>query len=327
MHDQFHGVSVPGAVKDFKIHNNRIFGRGEMPECIFAGTGARDGEIFGNYTYSQSTGKTSKEYGAGGSLTAALRMCWGPFNLNIHDNTFITTSGVTDGFTGNARCIWAACSDPRQPEWRKSGNIDIHDNVITALVDQTKGGYARAISVCGHHGVSSHGLQFRNNKITSNANCVVLSERYGCGSSDVRFVNNTFIKARNAPKFVLITCGWWDKPTTGSVFVDSKFEGGAGLHEVRFDGTAQRDFSVGWTLTVKTSPGATVTITDSTGEQVFSGEADANGLAKAELMQYCNKPDGKVALTPHTVKVTQGPAQAVNKISMDRPKQIEMTLK
>ena len=95
-----------------------------MPECIFVGTGAAYGKVCDNYTYSRWTAKVSAEYSATSSLTSALRLCWGPHHIDVRDNVFITSAGKTDGFRGNARCIWAACSDPRQPEWKISGEID-----------------------------------------------------------------------------------------------------------------------------------------------------------------------------------------------------------
>jgi hypothetical protein len=320
------GVSATGAVRGFVLRDNRIYGRGEMPECVFVGTAACYGQVFGNYTYSRSTGKVSQEYGSTGSLSAGLRMCWGPHHLDVHDNTFVTSSGVTDGFHGNARCIWAACSDPRQPEWKTSGEITIRDNQIVAMLDlPSKGGaYARAITVCGHHGSSSRGLVFHNNRVTTNANCVVLSESYGCGSSDVQFIGNTFVKAGGGDAFEWLRCGYWDKPTTGSSFVDSRFAGGASLDDVTFGGTAERNFHVGWTLSVKTAPGAEVLITDAEGEETFRGKADEKGLCRAALMHYRQTPQGKTLVTPHKVTVSHGGRSGEQSVTMDQSREIEI---
>lgn len=318
------GVSVAGAVKGFGLRNNRIYGRGEMPECVFVGTGASYGKVSRNYTYSRSTGKVSKEYGSSSSLSSALRLCWGPHHVEVFENTFITTSGLTDGFRGNARNVWAACADPRQVEWRTSGEIDIHDNEIVALTEAPGEVYARAITVCGHHEASSRGLRFRNNRVTTNANCVVLSESYGCGSSDVVFLGNTFVKADAPGAFQWLRCGYWDKPTTGSAFIDCRFAGGASLDDVVFDGTRTRDFSVGWTLTVETQAGAAVAITDKAGKEVFRGKADASGLCRAHLMQYRQTPEGKTPLTPHVVKVTYGSKSATRTVTVRQACRIEV---
>jgi hypothetical protein len=320
------GLSSSGAVRDFKLRNNRVFGRGEMPECIYVGAGASYGEVFGNYTFARSTGKVSSEYGARSGLSSALRLCWGPHHIQVHDNTFITSSGDTDGFRGNARTVWAACCDPRQPEWKTSGEIDIRDNEIVSLVDASGVGYARGITVCGHHEASSRGLVFRANRVTSNADCVVLSESYGCGSSDVMFVGNTFVKAEAPGRFRFLRVGFWDKPTTGSTFVDSRFEGGASGDDVVFAGSAARNFYVGWTLTVRTSPGADVAITDKTGKEVFRGKAGAEGLCRARLMQYRRTPEGKTPLTPHQVRAVRGAASVTKNVTVDRTRRIEVPL-
>ena len=318
------GVSATGAVRGFELRNNRIYGRGEMPECVFVGTGASYGKVSGNYTYSRSTGKVSREYGSGSSLSSGLRLCWGPHHIEVFENTFITTSGLTDGFRGNARNVWAACADPRQPEWKASGEIDIHDNEIVALTEAAGKVYARAITVCGHHEASSRGLRFRRNRVTTNADCVVLSESYGCGSSDVMFIGNTFVKADAPGPFQWLRCGYWNKSTTGSAFIDSRFAGGGSPDDVVFGGTGTRNFYVGWTLTVKTRAGAAVAITDGAGREVFRGKADAAGLCLARLTQYRQTPEGKTPLTPHLVKVTWGSKSATRTVAMHQARQIEI---
>jgi len=315
------GIAASGGVRDYEIYNNRIYGRGEMPECIYTGAGACYGRIHSNYTYSKSTGKVSAEYSATSSLSAGLRLCWGPHHVEVWDNIFISISGETNGFRGNARCVWAACSDPRQPQWKTSGEINVHDNDITAVVDETGTGYARAITVCGHHEASSRGLVFRNNRVASNKNCVVLSESYGCGSSDVKFVGDTFVRAGDDPGFLFLSCGFWDKPTNGSVLIDSRLEGGAGYDSVVFSGKGERSFSVGWTLMLHTSPNAEVSIEDATGREVFSGKADNHGTVKTELIQYLQTPDGKNLLTPHTVKLTVDGNTATTTVVMDQPRE------
>ena len=313
------GIAASGGVRDFEIYNNRIYGRGEMPECVYTGAGACYGKIYSNYTYSKSTGKVSAEYSATSSLSAGLRLCWGPHHLDVRENTFISISGETDGFRGNARCVWAACSDPRQPQWKVSGEIHMHDNEITAIVDETGVGYARAITVCGHHEASARGLAFTNNRVASNRNCVVLSESYGCGSSDVRFLGNTYVRLGNDPKFLFLSCGYWNKPTTGSVFIDSVFENGVGFDSVEFSGSGERSFGVGWTLTLLTSPGAEIRIADNAGSEVFRGKTNAEGRAVAQLVQYLHEPEGKTLLTPHAVTVRHGSKSSTKSVTVDRP--------
>jgi len=312
------GLAAYGLVKDFKFQNNRIYGRGEMPQCIAVLSGASFGQIFENYGYARSTGKVSTEYDATSSLSAAFRACWGPHHLDVYENTFVTVSGRTNDFTGNARCFWAACSDPRQPAWETSGEINVHDNKIVALVDETDEGYARAVTVCGSHEASARGLVFAGNTVASNRNCVVLSENYGCGSSDVEFLGNTFIRVGNHPGFLFLSCGFWDKPTTGSVFIDSRFEGETGYESIRFSGSAERDFSVGWTLTIQAVPDTGITVQDRNAKEVFSGVVSNTGVLYIKLVQYVHKPEGKVLLTPHTVTVYQGDTSSKRRINMNK---------
>ena len=72
------------------------------------------------------------------------------------------------------------------------------------------------------------------------------------------------------------------------------------------------DFSIGWTVTLRTAPGAKVTITDKSGAQVFTGKADATGKLDVKLLQLTRKAIGTenkvetIHHTPHTVTVEAG---------------------
>jgi hypothetical protein len=142
----------------------------------------------------------------------------------------------------------------------------------------------------------------------------------------VVFSGNTFAKVLHAAKFVLISCGYWDKPTTGSTFIDSEFEGGASYEQTEFHGSAERNFSIGWTLTVRTAPSANVTITDSAGKEVFHGAADGKGVAKAPLVEFLVTPQGRTQMTPHTVKVEAGGKTSEAKVTLDKAQTLRIGL-
>jgi hypothetical protein len=119
----------------------------------------------------------------------------------------------------------------------------------------------------------------------------------------------------------------WKYETFGHLFVDTTFEGGAGFDSVSFDGirNGRYDFSVGWMLDVTAPPGATVTIRDKSGEQVFSGDVPANGKLSVPLVEYVRSAAGKDARTPHTVAAVTGGRTVTKTVAMDRRQALDMT--
>jgi len=166
-------------------------------------------------------------------------------------------------------------------------------------------------------------MTFRDNLVLSNFCHVLLGENYGSGMN-ARFFGNRFAKAGPArDDYRTIQIGFWNRPTAGHVFVDSAFEEGTGYDRVKFEGTSERrDFSVGWTLSLTTPPGADVEVTDRRGEPVFSGRADDGSRLSIPLVQYVHRPDGKVPLTLHTVSVTAAGRTTTRQIEIDRPRQL-----
>ena len=81
---------------------------------------------------------------------------------------------------------------------------------------------------------------------------------------------------------------------------------------------------MGWTLTVNTTAFANVTITDSTGTQVFSGQADGSGRTSALLDQYLQTPGGRTYTTPHTVTVELGGQGDSTQVTMNATKSITL---
>ncbi len=111
-----------------------------------------------------------------------------------------------------------------------------------------------------------------------------------------------------------------------NVFITKGRDRGTGYGRARFIGTGERGFSVGWTLTVQTAPGAAVTITDRAGKQVFAGEADAQGVVRAELLQFTQWPDKKAIHTPHTVTAAKDGETAKRQVEMNSLTSIELPL-
>ncbi len=293
---------------------NRIFGRGYL--AIGIGTvskGVADIKVHRNFIHLQAHKPSTRwaEYGAQ-SGAYCVRVTWGGENIEYADNVFITKG--RDG--GMVRGVWF-CPD------KHITNVTFRRNVIKAIAQNDATDRRGAIVVCGKPQKDVAPGLFEDNRIISNFCHVLLGENYGAGNN-ARFVRNTFVRTGDLDRYRLVQCGFWHWPNAGSVFIDSAFEGDAGYDKARFIGTGERGFSVGWTLTVKTAPGAVVTITDKAGKQVFAAEADAKGIVRAELLQYTQQPDGRQTLTPHAVMAAKGGKTARATVTMDAPKAIDL---
>jgi hypothetical protein len=120
--------------------------------------------------------------------------------------------------------------------------------------------------------------------------------------------------------------GYYNMDCAGHKLYDTTFEGGASYNSIRWDGYSYttRNFTVGWTLTVNTASYANVTITDSTGTEVFNGQADASGSVSVLLTQYIQSPGGKSYRTPHTVTVELDGDSDSTSVTMNATKSITL---
>ncbi len=166
---------------------------------------------------------------------------------------------------------------------------------------------------------------FTDNTVISNICNVMLAEDYGSGHN-AKFVGNTFTKIGSRSDYRTIRGGYWYWDTLGHEFFDSIFTGGASYSSYAFIGTGTHEFYVGWTLTVDTKLGATVTINDSTGTEVYSGVADANGICQAQLYQYRQRDTSQTYYTAHTVYVSEGSNNDSTTVTMDAKKTVYLPL-
>jgi len=159
---------------------------------------------------------------------------------------------------------------------------------------------------------------YRDCTFISNINILRLGDDYGVGCNH-QFLRCRFVKTGNDPRVRTVAAmgAFW---STGHRLIDCVFEGGASAEDVDWGKTkpGTRDYTVEWTLTVKTSPGTEVAIADAKGAEVFKGKAGEDGSVLVPLAEYRMGHAGKEALTPHTVsaggktvKVTMGRQQIV----------------
>jgi hypothetical protein len=162
-------------------------------------------------------------------------------------------------------------------------------NQLDAPNSEKHGAYA--IYIGGSH----QGGTYFGNTITSNVPPVWIGTMYGPGEN-ATFYNNLFRKSENATPYAPIILGHYKFPTKNISFFSNRFEG------LPFDVTLNdyttnysSEYAVGYTLKVKTTPGAEVIILDQNAREVFRGAADKTGLVIARLPQYFAAGKGQIA--------------------------------
>ena len=186
-------------------------------------------------------------------------------------------------------------------------------------------------------------VSYRNLTLIADVGHIKFGDGYSRGSNH-RFENCKCVRSGNRADYHTFNFsrGWTDR----HVLLDCEFGEGTRYDDVIWNSRAGGAFySVAWTLTVKTAPGAKVTIKNSKGEEVFSGKADATGKVSAPLTQCVIRPkeyqpgieaDKQPAVrkrrehqkdmhTPHKVTVEVGGRIASRTVTMTRKQEVELT--
>lgn len=304
-------------------HHNYVLGGGYHAIGIGTVSGCSNVRVFDNHIRLVGTEPSDRwpEYGRMSGMNG-VRVTWGGENLEYAGNTIIVTG------TGGSRLrgTWFSSDD-------KLRNLVFRNNTVRVVAEDEKTG-ASAIAVCGDYNAPEHHpVIYRDNTIISNTCNVRLGESYGLGRN-TRFISNCFVREGQDPRYATIRIGYWDKPTTGHVFRDSRFEGGAGLAHVRFEAAGPRDLTVQWSAEVhlrdrnaKPLADAEVRIADRRGNTVFTGNTDRRGAVRAVLTEYVHTPEGKSHRTPHTISVNLEGFQPLTKTIQIRGKRtLQLTL-
>lgn len=327
-------------IRNFSIHHNKIYGRGEHPVGVGAVSGSSNGKIYSNYIEVQNTQRSS-EYGNAGS--ACIRMTWGTDKIEVHHNTLIVhaQNDYAPGVDSWGRAIWAGLPKADQ-------SVVFHDNVIIANNIDGKAKAAAIAIVCNN---KSPNLIFKNNKVISNWSNVLLADSYGYASGYARFIENTFVRQDNYSSYRTIRSQYPSKPST-AVFINNKFESGASIEdiELEFRGAGKKEIGVGWYLDVvvtdnsgKPVSDVDVLLKDIFGLTVFEGVTGGKGSIRAEVVEYfiTNAGPGgtvntlinkyimekgeKIIKTPHTLKLSKNGQSVKRTINMDGNKTLQIS--
>jgi hypothetical protein len=195
------------------------------------------------------------------------------------------------------------------------------ENLVVAIAENEESDGWGAI---GGVGTRSRGepaaILFANNTIVSNFANFSLKDTYG-SSQNYRFVGNTFVKVGDRADYATIK-GRSGYASSGHVFLDSEFGGGAGYDQIR--DLNLDSFEVQWTLIVEAPAGADVTIRDAAGSQAFAGKISADGKLNVPLTEFKYEALKRTETTPHDVTVASAGRVVTKTVTMNAKKSIQM---
>lgn len=90
------------------------------------------------------------------------------------------------------------------------------------------------------------------------------------------------------------------------------------------DFSQQYEFTVKWTLRLKTIAGANVEIKDTRAATEYSGEIGTGAELEVPLIQYLCRRSGNVFDTPHFLSIAKGNQLFTRTAIMDQPRVIEI---
>jgi hypothetical protein len=282
-----YGIGL-AAAQNFTIADNTITpvsGRGIAVDG-WSPTPILNGQIYGNYVSVQE--HANREYATVESRALRLRNDVNAqgvqSNLDIHDNTFIAYAGP-----GMATAAYGARIDYVNPNGEMNdANVRLHNNTFKAIVTTTDPTYhADALLVDGM--APGINLSIDNNVFESNDVALGLGGADMGPVSGITFRSDTLSKSADGPArpFTGVLAGYWYYTVQDVNLVGTQTANGATANVV-FQGTGAKTVTVTSLLNVTAtdssgSPvaGATVTVTNAAGTQVFQGTTDSAGHLNA----------------------------------------------
>lgn len=283
-----YGIEVNEAYK-FVISGNTITaGTGQSSRGILIDNTDAHGEVYSNYVDVHEAFNREYNPSSGGDTSALKIRTWSEVDqhdIYIHDNTFIarTYTGEPLGAIG-LRYEYSANSA------KVNLNYRIENNTFAAYnQNDDSSAFAAAVSLdkVGTDGSAS----FKNNIFESNEISLALggNDNNGDDCLDGDFISNTFRKSNTGQPVAyhsVVAANYFYEEVHNVMLIDSKYEGGA-ADSISWQGSAPKDVSTGWLLSVQTQDtldaalaGATVRVWDNAGTQVFSGVSDASGFVR-----------------------------------------------
>jgi PKD repeat protein len=315
------------AAQNFEVAHNTITptdGRG-IDVDGWSSTAVINGLIHDNYVSVQET-LNREFYSIIGTEARALRLRndvdseGAQQNISIYNNTFIATTGP-----GYAQGAYGVRIDYVNPNGEmNNSHISLFNNLIKAITTTTDTSfYASALDVDEMAAGIAMGIS--NNILESNDVSLQICGNDADGTtgvSGVDLISNTLRKSSSGAivTYTGVQAGYWTNPISAVRLIDMRLDNGATFNFV-WSGQGTKNITVASLLDVTAMgasgaflSGATVTVTNGTGGQVYSGTTRADGQASNIIVpttvyaQLTTDPS-QVTVTPQgpfTIRCTLG---------------------
>ena len=327
------GPSIGRGGAASSCYNNRIFGRGYHAIGIGVYSNAKNVKVSSNFIHLVSTEACKTRWPEYGKMSTMVGIRLTPWASPMDDIEIAGNTVVLYGKGGTGtRGFWPYTTS-------RIRNCRFNNNLIK-IIDEASTGQHSAVHVSGavkaSHGPAYEGgtdpvITCRNNTFISNVCHIRFGGGSYCWGSNVHFYDCRFVKVGNNRRYRTFVLPPRRYTIKNHVIRDATFEGGASFDSVddgRYkDPEKEHSYTVQWTVTVKTVPGATVTVKDKTGKKVFSGTADETGVVVVPLSQYLHDAEkGDTFFTPHTITVEKDGRRNTKKLTVDRKQIVQVGL-
>lgn len=322
-----------------KIHHNYF----EGGSGIFFSSNTTNSEIYNNY-FNLTATSCNTEYQSE-LHTDAIRIydysnpTASTYGNKIHDNLI---EGKVHAFSDHPNCYPGivgikSVTGPNSPNEYYNNEIHVYrEDTVSLAVDFTAAGQ----NLSGIH----------DNYFESNHHNIIYGDHFAGASDNGIFTSNTFVKKTTPISTGYNTldtewcCGSYIT-TTHHKYVGSKQANGASVGDLNFDLYSRKGYEedIQWFLDLKVIDptkypvsGATVNITDKSGQNVYTGTTGADGeINVVPLRQYIrsgiingsNSTSNYVYSTPHQITISKsGLPTEVKTITMDANKEISVIL-
>ena len=253
--------------------------------------GPGDGTIHDNYISVRESEDAGEYPGPGNAIGICLR--FGAHDVQVYGNTVLAYAGADTAPPQFPTSNGGACTciGVKVMAGQYAVNNQVYDNVVT--VSTTDAAYTAEGLYAD--GTSDGSNVFLSNTVTSNS-IIVSTNDFDGGGSGFQFVSNTFVEGNSPQGFVSIQAGYWTQPSTGNVYLDNTWQGGASGDDVGLcsSGGAAYSLATEWYLnltvvdsTGKPIAGATVTaVATGGGSDTETAATDISGKARLMLTQF-----------------------------------------
>jgi len=315
---------------DSRTRSNRLFGTGVNP--FGTGWSEKNQVVENNLVQFQGIDtRGNRKYegwgeqdALGGFRVTSYNGNTDPIDHMHHENNLVLIN-ARDGSQARGTGFW---SDP------VVSDVRLTDSTIKVEAEDEETSMIGCVATQGDRKEDNNPVVYADSEFLSNLAPIRFGDGYGQGWNH-HFERCTLRRTGDDDRFhTLVFDEGFD--LKDHVLLDCEFDQGTAWDDVLWKRTGTgSEYTVKWTLTLQTQPNASVEITDTTDETVFTGTTDSEGNLEVPLTQAnVSRPDDSstpttetdvTMKTPHTVTVTANGEQRTETVEMTERRTLNFT--